>query len=253
MIFLPKIYRTVFVTLLLTLACHIVLAAGQSSTPTVSHLTGYVEYETTEGGFFGIVGDDGQKYQPTNLPHKVRTNGLPIKFDAVINDNIISTFMWGKIIDVSNVAPLTTKISNNERSALYVLLKRMDAFNRKDLVALQQIDTLAEQLTTTQFNDWIDNYGNYTLQYVELSTTDVDSLTGTCYYTREFLGGTKVTGNLELAATTFTISQTNTGWKLTALNTLQGLPSIDPATLLTDLKQKALEKYKTDQLATLLQ
>lgn len=31
-------------------------------------LTGVVKHIELEGGFFGIVGDDGQKYDPVNLP-----------------------------------------------------------------------------------------------------------------------------------------------------------------------------------------
>ena len=252
MSFLPNMLRTILVVLLLTCAPHLTLAAQQTP-PATLHLTGQVEFENTNGGFFAIIGDDGVKYQPTNLPHKMRTNGLPIKFDATVNDNIVSIFMWGTIVDVSNVMPLTSKISNNEREALYVLLKRMDAFNNRNLEQLQQIDTLAKQLTTEQFNNWIGNYNNYTLQYFEISSADFYTLTGTCYYTREFNGGLRTEGNMELAATTFTISKAKDGWKLTELESLKNSNSTDKETLLTNLKGKALEKYKTNQLATLLQ
>ena len=253
MIFFPNSYRTILTILLLTFSCHITFAAPATSPTPPLHLTGYVDYVNTNGGFFAIVGDDGQKYQPTNLPHKLRTVGLPIKFDARINDNIVSTFMWGTIIDVSNVAPLSAKISNNERGALYVLLKRMAAFNTKDLVALQQIDTLAQKLTREQFNDWLGDYRNYTLQYLELSSADSFSLTGTCYYTREFMGEKRMEGNVELTAANFTISKTKNGWKLTELESLKNPNFVNKENLLADLKQKSIEKYKTDQLATLLQ
>lgn len=253
MIFLPKMYQTIFVILLLTFSSHMAFAAEPSPKPKTLHLTGHVEYVNTQGGFFAIVGDDGLKYQPTNLPPKVRTNGLPIKFNATINDHIVSSFIWGTIVDVSNVAPLKFKTPDNERSAIYVLQKRMDAFNRKDLGALQQIDTLAKSLTTEQFNNWIGNYSNYTLQYVDISSADSYALTGACYYTRELLGEKRADGNIELSATTFTISKTKDGWKLTKLAGLKNPNFTNKETLLADLKQKAMEKYKTNQLATLLQ
>lgn len=253
MIFLPKMYRIIFFLLILTFSSHMVLAAPKAPKPNTIHLTGHVEYLNIQGGFFGIIGDDGQKYQPTNLPPKVRTNGLPIKFNATINDNIVSSFMWGTIVDVSDVAPLKFSTPNNERSAIYVLLKRMDAFNTKDLAALQQIDTLSKQLTTEQFNNWIGNYSNYTLQYVDIASADSYSLTGSCYYTRELLGEKRAEGNIELSATTFTISKTKDGWKLTELESLKNPNFTNKETLLADLKQKAIGKYKTNQLANLLQ
>lgn len=253
MMFSARIYLPIFISLLLTLFSHTALAAQHTPPATTFHLTGRVEFVTTEGGFFGIIGDDGQKYQPTNLPRKVRTNGLPIKFDARINDNIVSPFLWGTIIDVSNVTPLTSTIPPNERGAIYVFLKRMDAFNGKDLASLQKIDTLAKQLTSEQFTSWIGNYSNYTLQYVQLSSADSYALTGTCYYTREFIGGMRLEGNIELAATTFTISKTTTGWKLTELETLPIPTFTNRELLLTELKEKSLAKYNTHQLSTLLE
>lgn len=253
MIFSSKIYSTLLLLLVLTLSSPIALAAQQNSKAATIHLTGHVEYVNNYGGFFAIIGDDGQKYQPTNLPGKVRKNGLAIKFDAIPNDNVVSAFLWGTIIDVSNVAPLQTKISNDERSAIYVLLKRMDAFNTKDLRALQQIDTLAAQVTQENFTNWIGNYNNYTLQYVELFSADSFSLTGACYYTREFNGEMRLEGNTELAATSFTISKTKAGWKITELQSLKNPNFANSTLLLADLKQKALTKYNTNDLATLLQ
>ncbi len=253
MIFSLNFYRTMLLTLLLTFSCHLVFAGQPTSTTPPLHLTGYVDYINTNGGFWGIIGDDGQKYQPTNLPHKLRTSGLPIKFDAKINDNIVTTFMWGTIVDVTNVKPLSAKISNNDRGALYIFQKRMDAFNTKDLALLQQVDTLSEKLTPEQFTSWIGDYNNYTLQYLEVSSANSFSLIGTCYYTRELKGEKRLEGNIELSATNFTISKTKTGWKLTDLETIKNPVFTNKETLLADLKQKSMEKYKTNQLATLLQ
>lgn len=230
-------------------------AAEKSPKPTPIHLTGHVEHVTTQGGFFAIIGDDGQKYQPTNLPAKMRTDGLPIKFDFIINDNVVSTFMWGIIVDVSNVAPLSSKatLTNDERSAISVLLKRMNAFNTKDLTALQKIDVQAKKLSTEQFNSWLANYTNYTLQYVDLSSADSYSLTGTCYYTREYTGGMQIEGTIELAATNFTISKTVDGWKLTELESLKNPSYMNQPNFFDSLKEQALKKYKTNDLTTLLQ
>ena len=221
--------------------------------PNTFHLTGQVVFSNLEGGFYGIIGDDGKKYQPTNLPRKLKKDGLAIKFDAKIKDNGMSTFQWGTIVELSNVAPIATSISAEERRAIYVLLKRMDAFNTKDLNKLQQIDTVARKLTKEQFGSWVNKYDNFTLQYVDISYSDSTSITGSCYYTRELVNGMTLHGNTDLTGMTFTLSQTQNGWKLTESGALTNPINPYNSDVLADLKQKALEKYKTDSLASLWQ
>ena len=60
-------------------------------------------------------------------------------------------------------------------------------------------------------------------------------------------------GNTELAMMTFTISHSSNGYKLTGLDSLANPGFSEQADALADLKQKALAKYKTDNLATLWQ
>jgi len=228
------------------------LAAAQplSSPP---RLTGEIYCGTLEGGFYGIIGDDGIKYQPLNLPRKFRQEGTFIKFDATPNDNIASSLMWGSIVELSNVSSFTANIATDERKAILVLLKRMNAFNTKDLVKLQQIDTLSKELTKEQFENWVGDYTNYTLYYVAISSASDTAITGSCYYTREMVNGMKLYGNIEFTTMNFTITQTPQGWKLTQANNLPNPLLKDSSFALTDIKKKALEKYKTDNLAALWQ
>ena len=247
-----KTFLLLLVLLLSSLPA-IVVGAQQNAPPTTFHLTGQVVYVNIESGFYGIIGDDGKKYQPTNLPRKLRTQGTPIKFDAQTKENMVSSIMWGNIVELSNASQITSDISNDERSAIFVLLKRMDAFNNKDLAKLQQIDNPSKQLTPEQFSSWIGSYSNYTLHYVNVDSADSSSITGICYYTRELINGMTMHGNIELAAMTFTISQTPSGWKLTDSGSLKDLPVNYETDPLADLKQKAITKYKTDNLLTFLQ
>ena len=72
-------------------------------------LTGEVAYINLEGGFYGIIGDDGQKYQPTNLSKQLRKPGLPIKFTAASTPNSFSSFMWD--ISIPTVLSAFSKVS----------------------------------------------------------------------------------------------------------------------------------------------
>jgi len=239
--------------LLFTAFSHTAIAGQPTPPVTTFHLTGQVYYGNTGGGFYGIIGDDGIKYQPTNLPRKFKKEGLSLKFDAKTKSTMVSAFQWGTMVELSNISELTTELGIDERRAMHVLLKRMAAFNNKDLIQLQHIDTLAKQLTKEQFDSWVSKYTNYTLRYVDIFSANSSSITGACYYTRELANGMTLYGNTDLAMMTFTINLTPNGWKLIELGNLAQPVFKDKTDVLADLKQKALVKYKTDNLATLWQ
>jgi len=237
------------------LVCPLFLHRGLASpvvTPTL-HLTGTVKYTDNEGGFYGILGDDGIKYQPTNLPRKFRKDGLSLKFDAVRKDGMVGTFQWGSIVELSNVNQLSGAIPAEERGALYVLLKRINAFNHKDITLLQEIDLEAKSLTEQQLDAWIGQYNNYTLRYIDIDSTTSSTVKGSCYYTRELTNGMTLHGNMDLAAMTFTMIQTPTGWKLSESGHVSNSLFHEPTDAFAELTQKALAKYNTDNLATLVQ
>jgi len=248
-----KLSGILFFLLLFTLFCPTARAAQLAPPSNTFHLTGQVYYGNMEGGFYGLIGDDGLKYQPTNLPRKFKKEGMSLKFDAKIKGGMVSAFQWGTIVELSNVSEIKTEITMDERRAIYVLLKRMTAFNNKDLLQLQQIDTLSKQLTTEQFDSWVSKYTNYTLRYVTIFTANSSAITGDCYYTRELVNGMTLYGNTELAMITFTITHTGNGWKLTQLGNLPNPAFNNTTDALANLKQAALAKYNTDNLATLWQ
>jgi len=228
---------------LLTIATS--FAAGQPAQ--TFYLTGYVQYVATEGGFYGIIGDDGKRYQPTNLPRKFRKDGMPVGFEARLRDDVASFIMWGTIIEIKKIDALKSVISNDERSAIHVLLKRMDAFNSKDLEKLQQFDTASRHLSKEQFNSWLDRYGNFRLRYVEIFSANSTTITGACFYTRELVNGMTLNGNIQLAPTTFTLTMTSDGWKLSESGTYMNGYELSQDEILA----KAKSKYGVDDLANL--
>jgi inhibitor of cysteine peptidase len=64
---------------------------------------GTVTYQDLEGGFYGIVGDDGQKYDPLNLEAKFRKDGLRVAFDATVARDVVTTHMWGTPVNITDI------------------------------------------------------------------------------------------------------------------------------------------------------
>jgi len=65
--------------------------------------TGVVKFINLEGGFYGIVGDTGQKYDPSNLPDKFKKDGMKVRFTAKEKKGAVSFRMWGKIVELTKI------------------------------------------------------------------------------------------------------------------------------------------------------
>lgn len=231
------------------MSCGIVSAAPAQPQPDSYHLTGYVKEIPRYNGAYGIVGDDGKNYLPLNLPRQFRKEGLAIKFDYQPK-TAPNPINWGETVQIGRVAKISPPLTSEERSAIYVLLKRLDAFNAKDLAKLQQIDIVSRQLTPEQYMNWLDRYGNFKLRYVEISAGNSSSIEGACYYTREIVNGMTLYGNAELAAMTFTLNKTSDGWKLAESSSSRSSLSYESDPLV-EIKQKAISKYGVDDLSNL--
>ena len=72
----------------------------------IFEMYGTVKYIGLEGGFYGIIGDDGGRYQPLNLPEEYRVDGLRIWFKAKIREDVATIYMWGTPIEILEVKAL---------------------------------------------------------------------------------------------------------------------------------------------------
>ena len=61
--------------------------------------TGTIKFISLEGGFFGIISDDGNRYDPVNLPPRFESDGLRVLFVGEILD-LFSIHMWGRVIRI---------------------------------------------------------------------------------------------------------------------------------------------------------
>jgi hypothetical protein len=93
------------ITALLLVALTMTMLVGCSRGEVVSE-TGTVKYIDLEGGFYGIISDDGQQYDPMNLDQTYQKDGLRIRFQAKIRPDIASIHMWGIIIELTKIEKL---------------------------------------------------------------------------------------------------------------------------------------------------
>ena len=84
---------------------------SETSSPKVSQEngtvrgTGTIKFISIEGGFYGIVGDDGKNYL-ANLPPEFKEDGLRVRFEGKIRDEMASIQMWGPIIETTKIEKL---------------------------------------------------------------------------------------------------------------------------------------------------
>jgi len=69
-------------------------------------ITGTVVYVSLEGGFYGIKGDDGKNYDPTNLSKEFQINGLRVRCELKELQGMGSVHMWGTIVEVLSIQKL---------------------------------------------------------------------------------------------------------------------------------------------------
>ncbi len=97
------IIRIQFILLLCACSAH---KEDFSEKPSARYqFTGTIVHQEIEGGFYGIQGDDGEKYDPVNLPPDLKVNGLRVRVLADPLPAGNSIHMWGKLIKIIDIQP----------------------------------------------------------------------------------------------------------------------------------------------------
>jgi len=60
-----------------------------------------VVFQDLEGGFYGIVGDDGKDYLPLNLGADYRVDGLRVSFESEPAGDVSTIYMWGTPVNLT--------------------------------------------------------------------------------------------------------------------------------------------------------
>jgi len=62
-------------------------------------IKGTVKFQKLEGGFWSIIGDDGTKYAPVEMPEQLKTEGAKVSVVAA-NYEGMTINMWGTAITI---------------------------------------------------------------------------------------------------------------------------------------------------------
>ena len=76
--------------------------------------TGTIQYQDIEGGFYGIVMENGTQLLPVNLTDEFKVNGTYIQFEATILDDQNSITQWGTLVQIEAIE--LAMVSSNLRS-----------------------------------------------------------------------------------------------------------------------------------------
>lgn len=68
--------------------------------------TGTIRFLYFEGGFYGIVSDDGKHYDPGFLSQEFQIDGLRVKFEADTLHLMATIHMWGTPVSIIHIEKL---------------------------------------------------------------------------------------------------------------------------------------------------
>ena len=104
-----KIHKTILlvgVNICIVLIIVVSLVVYLNYSNKLIHTTGTITYLDFEGGFFGIIGDDNQHYDPINLPEEFESDGLRVEFTAIQREDLGSFHIWGIVIELIDIQEL---------------------------------------------------------------------------------------------------------------------------------------------------
>jgi len=98
--------KSIIKNLIAFLFLTIVIISCSSTEPELIDTTGTVKYISLEGGFYGIVTDDGKSLDPLNLSKEYQVDGKRIQFKYIEKSDMASFHMWGMIIEIIEIKEL---------------------------------------------------------------------------------------------------------------------------------------------------
>lgn len=67
----------------------------------MKEISGTIVFEDIEGGFWGIVDENNNRYIPVNLPEQLKWNGKKSTMTIRYRDDISGIHMWGRYVEIT--------------------------------------------------------------------------------------------------------------------------------------------------------
>jgi hypothetical protein len=112
---MKTVLSTLLLMMLLLAGCRTMAGSGGPPLPPpppsatgekLLEFTGTVVFIPLEGGFYGIVGEDGRRYDPLNLADSLQKDGLKVRVKARPVEHGASFHMWGQRIEIVEINTL---------------------------------------------------------------------------------------------------------------------------------------------------
>lgn len=76
-------------------------------------LTGQITFQQFEGGFYGFIANNGDKYMPSGLKSEYRKNGLIVEMKVEPIEGIATTQQFGKLVKILEIRVIdASKVSD---------------------------------------------------------------------------------------------------------------------------------------------
>jgi hypothetical protein len=82
--------------------CGVMACAASDITGSTIHTHATVQWNPIEGGFFELQADDGENYDPINLPGCFAEAGLRVEV-TLVPRNYVSVHMAGPIVEIKSI------------------------------------------------------------------------------------------------------------------------------------------------------
>lgn len=95
--------RVLWIILLLGAALTACTSMQQNTRGDIVEGTGTINHIELEGGFYGIVTEDGRQFDPIDLDESFKEDGLRVRFRAQTVEGVASIHMWGTLVEIITI------------------------------------------------------------------------------------------------------------------------------------------------------
>jgi len=145
-----------------------------------TNIIGTIVYNDFEGGFYGIVGDDGNHYDPINLPEYLEVQNLRVRFSGLYT-GYGSFHMWGRSINITEICEIIEDeggeiVHNDFEGGFYGIVgDNGDYYDPINLPSIYQIEDLRVTFSADILNQSSIHMWGSVIGITKIDTDQIDS------------------------------------------------------------------------------